>query len=65
MPKPTFEHPTDPSIMNDLVEANGEFSRDAGNCLIYQDPMKVLMAYENQHEFNTLEDYMAHITGDF
>ena len=64
MPKPSFEHPTDPATMNDLVEQNGEFSRDAGNCIVFQDPMKVLMAFEAQHEFDKLEDYIIHVTGD-
>ena len=63
MPTKNFEHPTDPSIMNNLVEENGEFSRDAGNCIIFKDPMKVMMAFEAQHEFDELDDYLMYVTG--
>ena len=64
MPTPKFQYPVDPAILNELIEQNGEFSRDAGNCIVFKDPMKVMMAFEAQHEFDNLEDYIAHVTGE-
>jgi len=61
VPTPKFQIPTDPSIMNDLVEQNGEFSRDAGNCLIYKDPMKVLEAFEAQNEIADFDDFILEV----
>jgi len=61
MPTPKFEHPTDPSVMNDLVEQNGEFSRDASRCLIFKDPMKVLEAFEAQDEIADFDDFIQEV----
>ena len=61
MPTKSFEHPTDPSVMNELVEQNGEFSRDAGNCLIYKDPMKILEAFEAQDEIADFNDFILEV----
>lgn len=61
MPTPKFQYPVDPAILNELIEQNGEFSRDAGNCLIYKDPMKILEAFEAQNEIADFEDFVAEV----
>lgn len=61
MPTPKYQIPVDPAIMNELVEANGEFSRDAGNCLIFKDPMKILEAFEAQDEISDFEVFIQEV----